>query len=71
VNIIDILGFILLGLAGVAILLRLFGKLDISWPMALLPLLLFLLLQIAVAVSAGVGNYFEYLRGVGGKLGGA
>lgn len=64
----DILGFILLGVAGVVILLRLFKVLDCSWATALFPLFLALVYQIVVAVVAGVGNYLGYMRSLSGRL---
>lgn len=64
----DILGFVLLGIAGVVILLKLFRVLDWSWATALFPLLLCLVYQVVVAVVAGISNYMGYMRGLSGRL---
>lgn len=64
----DILGFVLLGISGLVILLKLFRVLDWSWAAALFPLLLALVYQIVVAVVAGIGNYMGYMRSLSGRL---
>lgn len=64
----DILGFVLLGIAGAVILLRLFRVLDWSWPAAVFPLFLFFIYQIVVAVVAGVSNYLGYMGALGSRL---
>lgn len=64
----DILGLVLLGIAGVVILLKLFKVVDWSWATTMFPLLLFLVYQIMVAVVAGIGNYMGYMRSLSGRL---
>ena len=66
----DILGFVLLGLAGLAIVLRTFRVLDWSWPATFFPLFLFLIYEIVMAVVAGVGNWLGYMGGMIGKFSG-
>ncbi len=64
----DILGLVLLGIAGVVILLKLCKVVDWSWATSMFPLLLFLVYQIMVAVVAGIGNYMGYMRSLTGRL---
>ena len=64
----DILGFVILGIAAVVLLLKLFRVVEWSWATCLFPLLLFLVYQVMVAVVAGIGNYLGYIRGLSGRL---
>ncbi len=67
-SILEIIGVALFALGFLCIALKLFGLIDWPWWKALLPLALALVKQIAVAVTAGVADYFEYLRALMDRL---
>ena len=66
----EILGIALFALGFLCIVLKLFGLIEWPWWKVLLPLLLALLKQVAAAVTAGVSDYFEYLRALMDSLSG-
>jgi hypothetical protein len=58
----EIVAALLVALGLLCVALKLFGLIDWPWWKALLPLAVALVGQVAAIVTAGVANYFEYIR---------